>query len=71
MELFRQVLLAVQHAHANLVLHRDLKPANILVDRDGTVKLLDFGIAKLLAGPDGPAAETELTRACGRPRTPL
>ncbi|HWT16242.1 MAG TPA: serine/threonine-protein kinase [Patescibacteria group bacterium] len=39
---------AVAHAHRRLVVHRDLKPSNILVDRDGQVKLLDFGIAKLL-----------------------
>ncbi|TVR56202.1 MAG: serine/threonine protein kinase [Gemmatimonadales bacterium] len=50
--LILQVLEAVRFAHANLVIHRDLKPSNILVDGRGTVKLLDFGIARLL-GPEG------------------
>ena len=48
LKLFRQVCAAVQFAHQNLVVHRDIKPSNILVAEDGTPKLLDFGIAKLL-----------------------
>ncbi len=48
-ELFRKVCEAVSYAHRNLVIHRDLKPANILVTADGTPKLLDFGIARLLS----------------------
>ncbi len=56
LRLFLTVCEAVQFAHRNLVVHRDLKPSNILVDRDGQVKLLDFGIAKALAGDAGPEA---------------
>ena len=48
LNLFEQVCEAVAYAHRHLVVHRDLKPANILVDADGRVRLLDFGIAKLL-----------------------
>jgi len=60
--LFRKVCEAVQHAHQRLIVHRDLKPGNILVLPDGTPKLLDFGIAKLLDQetnlPDGPLTQT-------------
>ena len=65
--LFVQVANAVAYAHAKLVVHRDLKPANILVAADGQVRLLDFGIAKLLDQQQ--AEETALTELTGRPLT--
>ncbi|NNM31973.1 MAG: serine/threonine protein kinase, partial [Gemmatimonadetes bacterium] len=55
-DLIRTVCSAVAHAHRSLVVHRDLKPSNILVTGDGTPKLLDFGIAKILREPDGAGA---------------
>jgi len=66
--LFLQIADAVAYAHAQLVVHRDLKPSNILVTADGHVRLLDFGIAKLLE--QGEARETELTAQSGRALTP-
>jgi serine/threonine-protein kinase len=59
LRLFRDVCEAVQHAHQHLVVHRDLKPSNILVKSDGTVKLLDFGIAKQLESVDGRGDQTQ------------
>lgn len=69
-ELFLDVLGAVAHAHANLVVHCDIKPSNVLVSSDGEVKLLDFGIAKLLGDDSNPAPATLLTLESGSALTP-
>jgi serine/threonine protein kinase len=57
LKLFRAVCEAVQYAHEHAVIHRDLKPSNILVKRDGSVRLLDFGIAKQLDSIDHPRVD--------------
>jgi non-specific serine/threonine protein kinase/serine/threonine-protein kinase len=62
LKLFRAVCSAVSYAHQNLVVHRDIKPSNILVSGDGTPKLLDFGIAKLLHESEQQDATTTLLR---------
>ena len=68
LQLFLQVLDAVQYAHAKHVVHRDLKPSNILVKESGEVQLLDFGVSKLLEAEE--TDQTQLTTVYGRALTP-
>ena len=67
--LFMDVCAAVEHAHRNLIVHRDLKPSNLLVSAEGCIKLVDFGIAKLLTGEGGPTRTQarRMTRAYAAP----
>lgn len=68
LRLIEQVCNAVAFAHNHLILHRDIKPSNILVDQSGVVKLLDFGIAKLLSEDDSGADQTRTGQRLLTPR---
>ncbi len=68
--LFLDVMAAVAHAHASLIVHRDIKPSNVLVGSDGRVKLLDFGIAKLMENDGGAGELAALTGEGGPAMTP-
>ena len=68
--LYLCVLSAVAHAHSNLIVHRDIKPSNVFVSNHGQVKLLDFGIAKVLADENGVGSSTDLTLEAGAMLTP-
>ena len=68
LDLFLQTCDAVAYAHQNLVVHRDLKPGNVIVSRDGQVKLLDFGVAKLLTeNADEPTRDAPMTLSYAAP----